>query len=146
VGLVVGRRFGQEGAAVREAVDVRQDHVEDLRAQRREDVLRRQDGRAHGRLHELRVEEELLRHADAQAAQVWSERGAVVRHRLVHAERVLRVVAGDGLQDQGAVGGAAAHRAGVVQRPVQRHHAAQADAAVGRLEAGDAAERSRYAD
>src|SRR4030067_44901 len=52
-----------------------------------------------------------------------------------------RVASGDRLEDEGDVGGGPRHRPHVVERPAQGHDAAAADAAVGGLDAGDAAER-----
>ena len=98
------------------------------------------------RLREALVEEPVARHADAHAGQRRFDRGRVVLDRQVGAGRVVRVVAGDCVEDEGAVVRRARHRPGVVQRPAQRHNASQRDAAVGRLDATDAAQRRGDAD
>ena len=88
------------------------------------------------------VEEVLLGHADAEAFEALVlQRLGVVRHRLLAARFVPRVVPGYNLQDDGGVGGAAGHRPGVVKGPAQGGYPAPANAAVCGLEAGNAAER-----
>ena len=64
----------------------------------------------------------------------------------VGAGRIARIVAGEHFQQQGAVFGRVPQRADLIERAGERDQAIAADAAVGRLQAGDAAERRRLAD
>mgnify|MGYP003693630163 CR=1 FL=1 len=84
--------------------------------------------------------------ADPQASDVVTEHRPVVGHRLVGACRVGRVVPGDHLEHQRVVAHGARHRPDMVEREGERHDAAAADPAVGRLHAGDAAHRGRVAN
>ena len=79
--------------------------------------------------------------ADAQASAF-----AALGRRHGHARGIARVVAFHEAQQQAQIGGAARHRAALVEAGRERHHAVAGDAPVGRLEAADAAERGRLAD
>ncbi len=72
---------------------------------------------------------------------------AVARHRAVERGGVVRIVAGDHLQ-QAAASSSAVRPNGpdLIERRGERDHAVARDAAVGRLDADDAAERRRLAD
>jgi hypothetical protein len=107
---------------------------------------------AHGLLPRRRqaFAEVFFRHADAQAGQRLAQ---FAREVFVHAAqfrrqrgRIALVEAGHGVQQQRAVFGGLGHRAALVQRRGKRDHAEARHAAVGRLDAGDAAERGRLAD
>jgi hypothetical protein len=84
--------------------------------------------------------------ADPEPFDAPAEPGGVIGHRLVGARRVERVVPGDDLQHQRVVAYRAGHRADVIEREGERHDAAAADPAVGRLHPGDAAHRRGVAD
>ena len=79
--------------------------------------------------------------ADAQPSTF-----AALGGRHGHAGGIARVVAFHEAQQQAQIGSAARHRAALVEAGRERHHAVAGDAPVGRLEAADAAERSRLAD
>ena len=131
-GLVVGQRL--------------QPHVADVGAKGGE----HRGGRVHGRDHVVAGAPvglvEVADEADAQALHPGVETGAEVRHRHISGAGVAWIVAGDRLQHDGAVLDIPGQRAAIVHRPGQRQDAALADAAIGRLDAGDAAEGGRQAD
>ena len=94
--------------------------------------------------------EVFLRHADAQAGQRLVQ---VAREVFAHvalfrrqAGRVALVEADHFIEQQRAVFGGLRDRAALVERGGERDHAEARHAAVGRLDAGDAAERGRLAD
>ena len=84
--------------------------------------------------------------ADPHAGQRLIEQVGVPRHIDGQRGGVTRIVSGDRLHDQGAVGGAAGHRPDLVEARSEGDQATAADAAVGRLESGDAAEAGRLPD
>jgi hypothetical protein len=91
--------------------------------------------------------EELLRQADAQAGErACSRSRGVVLGRALQAGGVARVEAGHAPQQQGAVLGAPRHRPALVERGGEGDHAVARHHAVGRLDAGDAAQGGRLAD
>ena len=99
---------------------------------------------AHLRVETLRV---VFRHAaDLQPRERLLEQFAVARHLGGERRRVARVVAGDRLEHEGAVGGRAGHRADLVEARRKRHEPAPADPAVGRLEPRDAAQAGWLTD
>ena len=89
---------------------------------------------------------EMVDHADAQALDAATELRGVVRDRSRRAGRIARIVAGERLQHQRAVLGGPCHRPDMVQREGRRCDAGAADQPIGRLDAGDAAQRRRAAD
>jgi hypothetical protein len=66
--------------------------------------------------------------------------------RALERGRIARVEAGHGVQQQRAVFGALGHRPGLVEAGGEGDHAVARDHAVGRLEAGEAAQGRRLAD
>jgi hypothetical protein len=88
----------------------------------------------------------ILDEAEAQAAHTALQLGPVIRHRHVLAAGVLRVEAGDRLQKQRDILGAAAERADMIHRECVGEDTAPADPPVGRLQPRDAADRRRAAD
>ena len=90
--------------------------------------------------------EVFARQADAQAGQRLAQCGQVVIDRLVDAGRVLRIEAGHGAQQQGAVLGGAGQRAALVEAGGVGDHAPARDPAVGGLDAGEVGQRGWLAD
>ncbi len=88
---------------------------------------------------------EMLDHADAQPFQPALQVGQAIGGRPRRAGRIVRVMAGDGVKQDGVVLDIAGHRPNVVERMGQREHAGEADRAVGRLQADDAAAGGRVA-
>src|SRR5439155_13724192 len=86
------------------------------------------------------------READAEPFQAGAEFGAEIGHGQVDGRWVGRVVAGDRVEDEGAIARGPGQGPGVVERPVQGYDATDADPAVGGLDAGDAAEGGGNAD
>ncbi len=84
-------------------------------------------------------------HAEAHSLDAAVERGAVIRHRHILAAGVFLVVAGDDLQEQRDVLGAAGQGAAMVHRKRVREDAAAADPAIARLDPGEVAKRRRTA-
>jgi hypothetical protein len=84
--------------------------------------------------------------AHPQAPDTLAEHRAVVWHRFVAARGITRIVPGDDLEHQRVVAHRACHRPDMVERVGQRHDAAAAHPAIGRLHAGDAAHRGGVAD
>ena len=102
------------------------------------------DGGAHVGIHA--VAEEFLGQADAQAGQRLVQVAGVVLGRALQRGRIARVEAGHGVQQQGAVLGRLGHRPALVEAGGEGDHAVARDHAIGRLEAGQAAQRRRLAD
>jgi hypothetical protein len=92
------------------------------------------------------VEEVLGRHEHAQAASAGVEPGQVVVHRHIGGGRVGIVVSGEHGERDREVAHRARERSSVIERPRKRDRAAQAHTSVGRLQAGDTAERRWDAD
>jgi hypothetical protein len=90
--------------------------------------------------------EEVAHHADAQALHTVADAGGEVGDWPVDAGRIFRIVAGHGLQQQGAIFNCPGHRTRMVHAERKRQHARTADQAIGGLDAGDAAQRRRTAD
>ena len=124
----------------------RQGDVADLGAFLAEEIHRRVDAGARGVRRAVVGLEEMPDHADAQPLHALAELGGEVRHRPGDARRILGIVAGHALQQQRAVLRRPGHRPGVIEREGERQDADAAAQAVGRLDAGDAAERRRSAD
>ncbi len=87
-----------------------------------------------------------FRDAEAHPLQIAFKAFRVVRHRFRHGSRVLAVVAGDGVHDDGAIGDVLCQRAYLVERRSESHQPVPADAPVGRLEPDDAAKARRLPD
>src|SRR4029079_5349679 len=83
--------------------------------------------------------------ADAHALEIGFQTLAIERHRAIGTSGVVRVVPGDRLQEQGAIFGRPGDRPAMIEAVRVRDDAAPAHAAVCRFEAGDPAERRRYA-
>src|SRR5438067_194803 len=84
--------------------------------------------------------------ADLHALDAAAEPRRIVGDRPVGARRIARVVAGEDLQHQRAILGGPRHRADVVEAECRRGDPGAADETVGRLDAGDAAQRGGPAD
>ena len=123
---------------------VRQLHIVDGRTSRLEHGKRFLHTLGHFGIEALGI---VLGHAaDPHAGQRLVEQVGVARHVDGQRGGVARIVTSDCFHDQGAVGGAAGHRADLVEARRERDQATAADAAVGRLESGDAAEAGRLTD
>ena len=94
----------------------------------------------------LRMAEAFLDHADLEACGAAAQRLGVGVDRAAHLPRVEPVGTGDDLQHQGVVGHRGRHRAGVIERELDRHDAGVGHQAPGRLHADDAAIGRRHAD
>ena len=75
-----------------------------------------------------------------------ADRLGIARHRRVDRRRIERVVAGHHFQQQRRIFGRARQRADLVEAAGERHQTVAADAAVGRLQPGDAAQAGRLAN
>ncbi len=84
--------------------------------------------------------------AGRRASRPASGASSLPRGRVQRGRVALGVRPAHGRQQQGAVLGRAGHRAGLVEAGREGDHAVARGAAVGRLDAGDAAERGRLAD
>ena len=92
------------------------------------------------------VVEVVLRDADRHVLELSWQASGVVGNRPCAGSRVAGVLAGDHAEHQRGVADRAGQRAGMVQRPAQRHHPVPADAPIRRLQAHDTAESRRDAD
>src|SRR3990172_7013387 len=88
----------------------------------------------------------LLRYADAQAADTLLEIGREVRALDGRGCGVERVVAADRVEDNGGIADGAREGADLVERACESDETETADAAVGGLDADDAAEGGGLAD
>ena len=79
------------------------------------------------------VEEMIARHAKAQSRHAAFDIGQVVAHRLTAGRRIVRIVTGDGLCEDGAVRYSAAQRPDMIETEREGHRAIAADAAIGRF-------------
>src|ERR687893_280356 len=144
--LVDGVGLGGEGQAlgVQRLPGVRHLDLADLRAELPEDL----DGLPHPRLDlPLDVlEKEARRDADDSTPDAAVEVAGEVFGGTVHGVEVLRVVAGQGGEEEGVVLDSAGEGADVVEGPGQGKHATFADAPEGRLHADHAAEGGGDAD
>ena len=89
---------------------------------------------------------EMADDADAHPVQAVTQPRGVIGNGPVGARRVLRIVAGDGLQQDRDVGHGPGHRADMVEGEGVGIHAAPAHQAVGRLQPGNPAQRRRQPD
>ena len=105
------------------------------------------EGRLHGRrgLRVGVVGPEMAQHAKAQSPDIAGQRGAVIGHGMIGTRRVTGVVAGNGLQQDGAVLDRPRHGAAGVEGERVRYHPMAADQAISRLQPGDAGKRRRDA-
>lgn len=146
VALEVRRSLSRRDEVVRgdRVLRVRQGDLDDFCAE----LLVLLDGRAHG-LFDLRVhalDEVLLRQANLEALDVLDEGLRVVRHLCGARRGVHLIVARNDVEQVRAVRDVARQRADLVKRGRIGDEAVARDAAVRRLHADDAAERSRLAD
>ena len=84
--------------------------------------------------------------ADAQSPDIAGQRRPVIRDRAVGACRVLRIVAGNRLQQDRAILDRPRHRPGMIEGEGIGVDAGAADQTVSRFQADDAAQRRRAAD
>ena len=82
---------------------------------------------------------EVLNHADAQSLDAALKTGETIAGGLPRAGRIVRIVAGNRMEQDGVVFHGARHWPDVVERIGQRKHPAKADRAVGWLHADNAA-------
>ena len=87
----------------------------------------------------------LARQTHSQAADVPLKLSPIVRHGGSAGSRVAEVVPGDGLEQEGGVFDIFGHRADLVERRGVGYESVARDAAVGGLEANDAAVAGRLA-
>ena len=80
-----------------------------------------------------------LDHADAQTFHAALEAGEAIAGFAPRAGRIVRIMAGDGVEQNRIVLDIARHRPDVIERIGQREHAAEADRAVSRFHSDDAA-------
>src|SRR5579875_1905774 len=76
----------------------------------------------------------------------FNEQRRRARGRTRDALRITRVVAGNGIEDEGTVFGAARQRPNVIQRTRERYDSMTTDTTIGRFETGDATAGSRNAN
>ena len=87
-----------------------------------------------------------LGQAELQTLEFASEQRRVIRHGLVQAGGILRIAAGDGVEQKRGIADGFGEGADLVERRGESDEPETRDAAVGRLEAHAAAERGRLAD
>ena len=92
------------------------------------------------------IDEILGGDAELHAFQVTAEIRGEILGRDIERGGVVRVFSGNGVEDRGAIAGATADGADLIERGGKGHEAVARDAAVTGLEAHDAAERSGLAD
>ena len=90
--------------------------------------------------------EKLFRQADLQPGNRTGQITGVVFRRALDAGRIVLVKPGHDVEQQGAIFCGLRHRPALVERTGIGHHAVAADHAIGRLDAGNAAEGGRLAD
>ena len=127
--------------------DMRYRYIQDFRAQFRQGFQPTLGGGDYLRINPRSFLVEILpRDAYRQSAHPVPQGGQVIRHRHVGGSGILGIVAGDGLQHNGAVRHRPGHGAAVILGPGQRHYAVVANPPEGGLDAGNAAQRRRAPD
>ncbi len=89
---------------------------------------------------------EMMDDADLQSLDPAADKRGVIGYRPVGARRIAPVVPRQGLQHQGAILGRPGHRSDMVEAESRRGDPRATDQTVGRLDAGDPAQRGRTAD